>query len=261
MSAPLLLLLAVLLLAIPWMMGPRGEGEHPDFDGRLLVLWWLNRLYCGVWHRLDLTETRALPESGPALLVANHTCGIDHMLIQALTRRALGFMIAQEIYEGRFLRPFYDLVRCIPVKRDGRDLAAMRAAIRALGEGRIVPIFPEGRIYPNSGRELGPGKPGAGYIALRTGVPVIPAYLWGTPETREIGESLLTPSASGVLFGPPVDLSDLRLGGEDERAMLAEATRRIMAAIEALKCRVQDGTRGTAPAASTDVPRVEPVPV
>ncbi len=252
-----LLLLAAVLLLSPWLLSPRAERRRPDFYGLTLVLWWLNRLYCGIWHRLDLSESRALPESGPALLVANHTCGIDHMLLQAMTRRALGFMIAQEFYEWRLLRPFYDLVRCIPVKRDGRDLSATRAAIRALREGRVVPIFPEGRIYPTSGRMLGEGKPGAAYIALRAGVPVIPAYLWGTPTTNEIAESILTPSEAGVIFGPPIDLSDLRLDGETERESLAEATRRIMDAIQALQSRVQ-GNAGAEALAPT--PETEAVP-
>lgn len=235
MSATHLLLLSLGMLALPWALGHRQEQPEPELRRGMIFLWWLTRLYCGIWHRLDLTETTALPKTGPALLVSNHTCGIDHMLLQSQTRRPLGFLIAREIYEDRLLRPFYDLVGCIPVNRNGRDLSATRAAIRALKEGRVVPIFPEGRIHPHSGREFGEGKPGAAFIALRTGVPVIPAYLWGTPETNEIGRSLLTPSEAGVRFGPPLDLSDLRNGRRDERASVAEATQRIMDAIIALK--------------------------
>lgn len=235
MAPTTLLALSLLLLAAPWMMAPRAGRPTPEIHGPTLAIWWLNRLYCGIWHRLDLSETRALPETGPVLLVANHTCGIDHMLLQATTRRALGFMIAQEYYDVRFLRPFYRLVGCIPVRRDGRDLSATRAAMRTLEEGRVVPIFPEGRIVPTSGRELGEGKPGAAFIALRSGVPVIPAYIRGTPETNEIGRSLLTPSEARVVFGPPIDLSDLRREGRSERDAIPEATRRIMDAIRALQ--------------------------
>lgn len=243
MSAMLLLLLSLGMLALPWALGPRQELPDPELQRGMIFLWWLTRLYCGLWHRLDLVETNALPKTGPALLVSNHTCGIDHMLLQSQTRRPLGFLIAREIYEDRFLRPFYDLVGCIPVNRNGRDLSATRAAIRALNQGRIVPIFPEGRIHPYSGRQLGEGKPGAAFIALRTGVPVIPVYLWGTPETNEIGRSLLTPSKAGVRFGPPLDLSDLRNGQRDERASVNEATERIMGAIASLKDQVQSSGR------------------
>ena len=53
----------------------------------------------------------------------------------------------------------------------------------ALKEGRVLPIFPEGHIVPESGRRIDEMKPGTAYLALHSGVPVIPAYLCGTPET------------------------------------------------------------------------------
>ena len=89
------------------------------------------------------------------------------MLLQAATRRLLGFLIAKELYDYWLFRPFCRIGGCIPVRRDGNDVAAMRAALRALEEGRVVPIFPEGRILPTSGRELGEAKPGVAFIALR----------------------------------------------------------------------------------------------
>ena len=54
----------------------------------------------------------------------------------------LGFMVAREYYEYPLLTPWCRLVDCIPVNRDGRDFSATRAAIRALKDGRVLPIFP-----------------------------------------------------------------------------------------------------------------------
>ena len=75
----------------------------------------------------------------------------------------------------------------------------------------MLPIFPEGQITASSGRELGPILPGAAYLAIRSGVPVIPAYIRGTPETNQIGPSCATPSRAVVIFGDPIDLSDFEL--------------------------------------------------
>ena len=58
----------------------------------------------------------------------------------------------------------------------------------------MLPIFPEGHIVPESGRRIDEMKPGTAYLALHSGVPVIPAYLCGTPETADIVKSLVTPS-------------------------------------------------------------------
>jgi 1-acyl-sn-glycerol-3-phosphate acyltransferase len=234
MSSLPLLTIAILILALPWALMSR-SGPRPEIRGGLRVLWWINALYCALMHRLETKGMAPLPEHGPALLIANHTCGVDHLLLQAGCRRVLGFMIAQEYYDFWLFRPFCRIIGCIPVKRDGHDLAATRAALRALDQGRVVPIFPEGKINPTSGREIAAAKPGAAFIALRARVPVIPAYICGTPPTNEILESLFTPSHARVVFGPPFLLSEEEFPKHGGKDTLAAATERLMSAIRALQ--------------------------
>jgi 1-acyl-sn-glycerol-3-phosphate acyltransferase len=163
---------------------------------------------------------------GPAILIANHTCGIDHMILQAKSRRVLGFMIAQEYYDFWACHFFCKLIGCIPVKRDGRDLSATRTALRVLEQGRVLPIFPEGKILPTSGEEIGEIKSGAAFLAVHSQAPVIPAYIRGTPRTNLIGRSLYTPSQARILFGDPIDLSDIdREAIGDKQAILAVTDR------------------------------------
>jgi 1-acyl-sn-glycerol-3-phosphate acyltransferase len=158
------------------------------------------------------------------------------MILQAGCQRVLGFLIAQEYAEAWYCRRFCRMLNCIPVKRDGRDLTATRAALRALEAGRVLPIFPEGKILATSGRELGEAKPGAAYIALRSGVPVIPAFIQGTPKTAEIGRALITPSRSRVVFGPPIRLNLAPAESRDaERQQIEQVTTQFMAALRALK--------------------------
>lgn len=233
-----LLIVAFILLVYPWLLRPRsGKLREPDERTPLLkLLWWINLAYCSILHRVRIEAWAPLPVEGPAILIANHTCGIDHLLLQAGTKRVLGFMIAQEYYDHRIYHPFCKLIGCIPVKRDGRDLSATRAAIRALKEGRVLPIFPEGRINPSSGRELGEIKQGAAFIAFHAKVPVVPAYIRGTPATNQIGESLTTPSSAQVIFGEPIDLSDVERQ-ESDRDAIAEVTSRFENALLALRDR------------------------
>ena len=161
----------------------------------MVVVYWL-------WHRLKTNGWARLPDSGPAILIANHTCGIDHLVLQAGCRRVLGFMIAREYYDWPLIHWFCKRVGCIPVNRDGRDIYATRAALRALKEGRVLPIFPEGQITPSSGRVLGPMRPGAAFLAIRSGVPVIPAYIRGTPETNQMDPRGRLLASHGALRRP-----------------------------------------------------------
>jgi len=239
MSCFALLSLSVLLLGLPsLLLAPRPRQRfQPEIHGTLRPMHWLVITYCALWHRLRTNGWAQLPESGPAILIANHTCGIDHLVLQAGCQRVLGFMIAREYYDWSLIHWFCRRVGCIPVNRDGRDIQATRAALRALKQGRVLPIFPEGQITPSSGRELGPIRPGAAFLAVRSGVPVIPAYIRGTPETNQIGPSVATPSRAVVIFGDPIDLSDFEPAQANDKEVQAEVSRRFFQALVDLQHR------------------------
>ncbi|MHC5540149.1 lysophospholipid acyltransferase family protein [Singulisphaera rosea] len=234
MNVSTLFLVSAAMLAGPWLL-MRRLGPAPEIHGGLRILSGLNKIYCRLWHQLELVNAAPLPERGPAILIANHTCGIDHMLLQSGCERVLGFLIAKEYYDFWLIRPICRWIGCIPVKRNGNDLSATRTALRALEEGRVVPMFPEGRILPKSGREIGEGKHGVAFLAMHSRVPIIPAYICGTPETNDIVKGLLTPSKARVVFGPPIDLSDIPADASSDRATLTLITERLMGAIHALK--------------------------
>lgn len=229
-----LLLYSAVLLIGPRLLMPRPR-KRPEIRGYRRVLWAINRLYCQVWHRLDAPVSAPLPEHGPAILIANHTSGLDPSVLQATSDRVLGFLIAKEFYERPIFHPLCRILGCIPVRRDGHDLAATRAALRALEEGRVVPIFPEGKINPTSGRTLLPPKPGIAFIVLHARVPVIPAFIWGTPATNNVPKSLTTPSHAHVIYGPPIDPSAFDTPGPTDRERLAAVAEQLMAAIRALQ--------------------------
>jgi 1-acyl-sn-glycerol-3-phosphate acyltransferase len=234
MSIGGLILLTAGMLLLPEVFKHRGSAKA-EIHGYLKVLEFIYWSYCVIWHRLRIDRRAPLPEDGPAILICNHTCGIDHVLLQAASDRILGFMVAREYYDFPALTPWCKLVNCIPVNRDGRDFTATRAALRALKDGRVLPIFPEGHIVPESGRRIDEMKPGTAYLALHSGVPVIPAYLCGTPETNDIVKSLITPSRSRVIFGGPIDLSDIPAARPANKAAQAEVNERFKSALLALQ--------------------------
>ncbi len=236
MSPFTLLTPAALLLVSPWALRPV-RGPRPEIHGPMLRgLWWLNALYCGLVHRLEAPRLAPLPESGPALLIANHTCGVDNLLLQASCRRVLGFLIAREWFEFWLCRPFCRILGCIPVRRDGQDLGAARAALRALEQGRVVPIFPEGKILPSSGLQIGEGKAGAAFLAMHAKVPVIPAYIRGTPPTEDVFKALHWPSRARVVYGEPISPAEFE-GVPSDREALQRVTERLMDAIRDLRDR------------------------
>jgi 1-acyl-sn-glycerol-3-phosphate acyltransferase len=242
MSVWALLVLTAILLMLPWISEKgatplKHAPTNSEIRGFLRPMAVLNTLYCSVWHQLANCGYAPLPERGAAILISNHTCGIDHLLLQSRSRRLLGFMVAREYYEWKWIHWICRYIGCIPVNRDGRDFAATRAALRALKSGRVLPIFPEGHIVPASGTKLDDMKPGTAYLAIHAQVPVIPAYIHGTPWTNEIIESIVTPSRARVIFGELIDLSDIHRDQAGDKRVQAEVSERFKHAFLALQAR------------------------
>jgi 1-acyl-sn-glycerol-3-phosphate acyltransferase len=190
-----------------------------------------------VWYFINLTVNRFRwrtkvsgplpigPEQG-AVIVCNHRSGIDPLLIQMATERVVHWMVAGEYFEYRIMAACFRSLGSIPVGRRGVDTAATKLAIRLAKEGKLVGLFPEGRIN-TSDELLLPGRPGAAMIALKARVPVIPCYIEGAPYNGSaLGPFLMTAHAR-VTIGQPIDLSSY-FGRESDREVLGELTKRFL---------------------------------
>ena len=192
--------------------------------------------------RRDWRGAEHLPAGGGYILVVNHVTNLDPLTFAHFVydNGLVPKVLAKESLfrvpvVGRALRATGQ----IPVARGtvtaGSSLAA---AARALADGEVVAIFPEGTLTRDP--DLWPmvGKTGAARLALTTGAPVIPVAQWGAHRVLGRYSKVLKPfprKVVTVVAGPPVDLSDLVTGGATpDAAALREATTRIMAAITAM---------------------------
>jgi 1-acyl-sn-glycerol-3-phosphate acyltransferase len=103
-----------------------------------------------------------------------------------------------------------------------------------LHEGRIIGIFPEGKISTTN--DLLDFQTGVALIAIRAKVPVYPAYLDGTQRNKEMVQAFLQRSSSVITFGPEVvfDRSDT------SKETIDAATAKIKSAVNLLKLEVDD---------------------
>lgn len=128
-----------------------------------------------------------LPAHGPLLVVANHQGWADGFLLAAsfplrADVRLLGDREGTgKVWWWRAVLRAVDIV--IPIERASAtaDRAAIAAILAALDRGAIVVVFAEGRVSRVES-SLGPFARGVGYLALRSGAPVLPVWLSGTAE-------------------------------------------------------------------------------
>ncbi|MBM79747.1 MAG: hypothetical protein CMJ78_04025 [Planctomycetaceae bacterium] len=170
---------------------------------------------------------------GPALLLANHRSPADPVCLWmnihngdfCSRARTISFLMAREYYEVKGIRWVCEAMKSIPAARDGRDMGPAREALRLLQKGRLVGIFPEGRL--NRGPGLLPGDTGVAWLALRAQVPVYPVYILGAPAEGTMVTPFISPAKVRVVYGDEIDLSPYR-GQRKTQALLREVTNLMM---------------------------------
>lgn len=164
-----------------------------------------------------------VPKTGGVLFCPNHICDLDPPAVGAALPRPAWFMAKAELFEMRWLRWLLPALHAFPVKRDTADRAALLRAETLLKAGEAVVIFPEGG--GNDAGTLQPLHPGALLVALRAQVPIVPIALIHTNQVlpyRAV-RPRRSPEPVEVVFGEPIDLSDLH----GKKGAVGEATQRL----------------------------------
>ena len=117
--------------------------------------------------------------SGSFLIAANHQTYADPVWIVLPMRRRLRFMAYDKAFEWRIVGPLIRYLGAFPVSMEvGGTLKAMKESLRALRDGAVLTVFPEGAREFADGEMFG-FKTGAVRIALQAGVPILPVTISG----------------------------------------------------------------------------------
>ncbi len=145
------------------------------------LLRFLDWLLVRTVYRLRTHGIEHFPESGPALLVCNHQSLADALVVQAACRRPIRFLMYYTIFKIPVLNFIFRSMKAIPVAPRKRAPEVLQNAYdetaKALAEGQLVCIFPEGSITIDG--TIGEFRGGVSNILERTPVPVIPMALSG----------------------------------------------------------------------------------
>lgn len=152
------------------------------------------------------------------LIAANHQSFLDPVLIGGPLVRPVHFLARTSLFEVPGFRTLLPALNAHPVHRGRVDPEALRTTLRLLRNGETLLIFPEG-TRTRDGR-LGHFKPGAGSIAIRCGVPVLPVCIEGAFECWPRSQKLPRPRRVAVMFGKPIPTN-----GRDPKGLTAEVAR------------------------------------
>jgi 1-acyl-sn-glycerol-3-phosphate acyltransferase len=182
--------------------------------------------------RVRVIGKENVPNQGAYIAASNHIGRLDAPLVYYLLNRKDILMLVAEKYRSNvFFRWFVKALDAIWIDRFNADFAALRAALNRLKQGWVVVVAPEG-TRSLSGK-LDEARPGTSYLAVKSGVPVVPVAVTGThdpdvlAELRRLRRLDITIRIGKPMVFPPVK-------GEDREAALKADTDEIMCQIAAL---------------------------
>ncbi len=140
-------------------------GLVPEFLMRFLA--WL---LIHTFYRVDKEGLENIPEAGPCVVICNHVSYVDAVVIAGCVRRPIRFVMDHRIFRVPVLSFIFRTMRTIPIASAREDAALKEHAFadvaKALAEGEIVGIFPEGQL--TSTGEMGEFRPGLERITRET---------------------------------------------------------------------------------------------
>ena len=112
------------------------------------VIKWIVRgalyIFFKVVYRVDIKGLENVPKEGPLIFCGNHRSYLDPPLMVCTAKRDMKFLAKEELYNNKFLAFLGWVFEAIPVKRDEKDVAAIKASLKDLKQGKCIALFPEG---------------------------------------------------------------------------------------------------------------------
>ncbi len=177
-------------------------------------------IYFKIIYRLKVEGMENIPK-GQVIFCGNHRSFVDAPLIKSTCRKDVRFLAKESLAKNKFLAFLGWTFEVIYVKRDEKDVSALKNTLSLLKKGDSIALFPEGT---RNGMEKGESvKGGAAFFAIKSGVQVLPVGISGDlkPFTR-----------TTVTYGKPIDFSTYKNPRDKEE--IEAVTNKIMDEIKAL---------------------------
>jgi 1-acyl-sn-glycerol-3-phosphate acyltransferase len=195
------------------------------------VKYQLSRLVIGpALHLLastDLIGEENIPQAGGAILASNHLSVLDSFYLPLSVDRPVTFVAKSEYFTGtkpmeRIAGAYLRSTKQLSVDRTGARAGQemLESALALIKGGALFGIYPEGTRSPDG--RLYRGRTGVGWLALHSGVPVLPVAMIGTDRLLPPGHRVPRPGRIQIRIGKPLLFEEYRdqpAGARQRRAV------------------------------------------
>ena len=180
--------------------------------------------------RVKILGRHHIPDKKPYIVVINHFSYIDPVFVIHALQKPITFLAASDqVIETQFIwAPF--IYGFIPTDRSNLAPSTIKNSIRALKNGEILGIFPEGTSLSNV---LRPAKNGAAFLSATGKTRLLPVGITGLENAWEMMFKGVRPSVN-IRIGKPFGPFELSKSKNNKERDLNEVGAEIMCRIAAL---------------------------
>jgi len=152
------------------------------------------------------------------IFASNHRSYADPLVVGCALDREVWFLAKKELFRNKAFAWLIRTYHAIPVDRNEIERSTLRRIFSLLAGDHALLMFPEGtRSRMEEIRDL---KPGLGFVAIKSGVSIIPVYVKGTDRLLDC---LLRRTRLAVRIGRPIRMAGSRVleDRKDEYRVLA----------------------------------------
>ncbi len=179
----------------------------------------VSRAVAGPFLRLlwrpEITGNENVPRTGGAIIASNHLSIVDSVFLPFMLERPVTFAAKSEYFTAtrlshRFAAAYLRATKQLPVDRVGARSArgTLEAALKLLEAGELFGIYPEGTRSPDG--KLYRGRTGVGWLALASGLPVIPVAMIGSDRVLPPGRTIPSLHRISIRVGKPLTFEGYR---------------------------------------------------
>ena len=165
----------ILLVIVPMIWVPLGAGRCEMKTLVKIAARNTFRIF-GVSWRIQGAEK--LEPQKNYIFIANHRSWLDQAVMILAAPQLLSFLGKEAYFRIPVLRTTLRLFRCIPVPKEAGNLIDKLA--ERLEEGDSLVVYPEGTRSVDD--TFLPFKSGAFVLSQKTGIPIVPVYIYGAKE-------------------------------------------------------------------------------
>lgn len=151
------------------------------------------------FYDLKLYGTEHIPDGG-CLIASNHVSYLDPPALSCRLPQTPAFLARKTLFRPPLFDSLLPRLQAIPVDQENPDMVGLKRIIAMARSGVPVILFPEGsRSYDGI---LQPAMPGIGLVLSKSGVPVVPARIFGAHSAWPRGGRPRPFHPIRIVFGP-----------------------------------------------------------